>query len=197
MKATLKKTFSILFCLVFLFLAGFLLVGCNETETNDYITVGSDASFTNYQDVKFYNSSDLTITYQGNNHYTIEGSASIMTEEQATAYSTETGVSVGNGALYIVLNVKTGKGATEVVGWRSEEEKDVAFTEGEIGINYVTTATSANETKNFILVIHSGVNFLHENAQIWRIEVTTAVEEGETTETVVYTVDFSDLYNVN
>ena len=188
---TLKRTLLVLACLAMVLVAGVTLAACGGPGTNDYITEGENASFSN-SDVKFNNASDFQLVYQGNNHYIAQGTAAIMDKDQAAAWGTV------EGSKYVVVNVKMGAGSTSIVGWRNAETKDTAFTQKEINGSLIKNSSAKNETKNYILALSDGETPRHEDLQIWRIEVTPATEEGaEAQETIVYTIDFSALYTTN
>ena len=186
---TLKRTLLALACITMVLVAGVTHVACGGPGTNDYITEGENASFSN-SDVKFNNASDFQLVYQGNNHYVAQGTAAIMDKDQAAAWGTV------EGSKYVVVNVKMGAGSTSIVGWRNAETKDTAFTQKEIDGSLIKNSSAKNETKNYILALSDGDAFIHEDLKVWRIEVTPAASEGETVEPVYYTIDFSALYNV-
>ena len=184
---SLKKVVLSVFCLMLVLTAGVLLTACGGTQENDYVTPGTNASFTG-SDVKFNNSADFALVYKGDNHYEATGSCAKMDADQAKAWGTV------EGSEYVVVNVKMGKNSTAIVGWRTVEDKDKEFLENEIDDENIKRSTSSNETKNFILALTDGETPRHENEQVWRIEVTPKAEEGETATKVVYTIDFSKLY---
>lgn len=187
---SLKRALTIFACLAMVLVAGFTLAACGETQTNDYITPGTNASFSGSPDVKYNNASDFTLVYKGNNHYEATGSLATMDATQATTWG-----GVQEGAKYCVLNVKTGKDATGYIGWRSVEDKDKPFTEEEAtsdGVNVKKTSAS-NETKNYILALTDGVNERYPDKPIWRIQITPK----DSTEEITYTIDFSNLLGEN
>lgn len=187
---SIKRALTTFACLVMVLIAGLTLAACGGTESNEYITPGSNASFSSAPDVKYNNASDFALTYKGNNHYEATGSAAVMDATQASTWGTV------EGSKYVVVNVKMGEGSTAIIGWRSVENKDNAFEESEIDGTNIKTSTAANDTKNYILALSDGDAFRHEDLKVWRIEVTPAASEGETVEPVYYTIDFSALYNV-
>ena len=162
-------------------IGGLTLAACCGNE-NDYITEGRNASLAG-STVVFQNTEDFALSYDGDNHYIVSGSANVMNAEQ----SAETGFV--EQSKFVVVNVKTEKDATSVVGWRNNENKDTAFSDEEKAGEGIIQTTSANDTKNFIIVLSDGDTYLHAENTIWRIEVSV---EGE--ETVAYTIDLSNLY---
>ena len=182
MKRSLKSLISMFAVVAILLVAGMTLTSCGGV--NDYITPSRGASFSG-SDVKFTNASDFSLTYQGDNKYEANGSANTMSKEQASAWGTV------EGSKYVVLNVKMGVDGSAIIGWRNKETADKPFEESEIDGSLIKRSTASNETKNYILAISDGDTYRHEELPIWRIEVT----EKDATETKVFTVDFSKLYN--
>ncbi len=181
----MKKFLSGIACCVMILFAGLCLAACGGAPTNDYITPSAGASFSGSA-VKFANASDFTLEYKGKNNYVAKGSVNTMTAEQATAFGTT------EGSKFVVINVKMGKDSTAVVGWRTAENATTKFEENEIDGALVKSVTAQNETKNFVLALSEGQNAVHEENQIWRIEVKAAESE----EFVSYTIDFSAFYQV-
>lgn len=179
----MKKFLSCFACIAMILVAGVTLAACGGAQTNDYITPSTGASFSE-SSVKFSNANDFTLEYKGKNHYVAKGSASTMTQEQATAWGTEAG------SKFVVVNVKMGKNSTAVVGWRNDETKGTAFEAAEIDGTLIKNVTAANDTKNFILALTDGETLRHADKTIWRIEVKAAESE----DVGVYTIDFSAFY---
>lgn len=177
----MKKILSICACLAMVLVGGLTLAACCGNE-NDYITAGNNASLAG-SSVVFQNAEGFELVYDGDNHYTASGSTNVMNAEQ----SAET--SYAENSKFVVVNVKTEKDATSVVGWRNNENKDTAFSDEEKAGEGIIQTTSANDTKNFIIVLSDGDTYLHAENTIWRIEVSV---EGE--EMVAYTIDLSSLY---
>lgn len=182
MKRSLKSLISLFAVVAILFVAGITLSACGGG--NNYITPSDGASFSG-SDVKFTNASDFSLRYLGDNKYEANGSANTMTAEQASTWGTV------EGSKYVVLNVKMGVDGSAIIGWRDAETADKAFEESEIDGTLIKRSTASNETKNYILALTDGDTYRHEEFPVWRIEVT----EKDATETKVFTVDFSKLYN--
>ena len=179
----MKKFLKVLMCFAMVVFAGVALVGCGGTQTNDYITPSVSASIEG-SSVKFANANDFSLEYKGNNHYVAKGSAVVMSADQSTAYGTT------EGSKFVVINVKMGKDSTAVAGWRTTETKDTKFEAGEIDGSLVVSVTAKNDAKNFILALSDGQNAVHEDKQIWRIDVKASGSE----EVVSYTIDFSSFF---
>ena len=183
MEVNMKRILKIFMCLTLIIVSAYGLCACG-TEQNDYITANTSGASFSGSDVVFKNSDDFKVVYKGENHYVLEGSASVMSEEQATAWGT-----VVN-SKYVVLTVKMGEGANAIIGWRNADTMSTPYTEEEIDGSTIKRSTSKTATKNYILAISDGETLRHPDLKIWRIEVT----EKDATEAKIYTVDFSNLY---
>ena len=179
----MKKLLKVIMCFTMVLFAGVALVGCGGAQTNDYITPAVSASIEG-SSVKFANANDFSLEYKGKNHYVAKGSAVVMSAEQASAFGTS------EGSKFVVVNVKTGKDASFVAGWRTAENKDTKFEQSEIDGVLVKNGSAKNDTKNFILALSEGQNAVHEDSQIWRVEVKGAGSE----DVVSYTIDFSSFF---
>lgn len=184
MEVIMKKFLNMLLCLTLVIVSAYGLCACQSTPTNDYITANTSGASFSGSDVVYKNADDFKVVYKGDNHYVLEGSASVMNEEQATTWGT-----VAN-SKYVVLTIKMGEGAQAIIGWRDADTMGKAYTEEEIDGNIIKRSTAKNATKNYILAITDGDTPRHPELTIWRIEVTAK----DTTEAVVYTVDFSEMY---
>ena len=182
---TLKKVQIFAVCIFMALIVLLSFTACGE-KSNDYITVGKDASFSG-SDVKFNNAKDFELVYLGDNKYEAKGSPAIMTSEQASAWGTV------EGSKYVVINVKMGAGSTSIVGWRNVDTQDNAFEQSEIDGSLIKNSSAKNDTKNYILALSDGEIERHPDLKIWRIEVTPASSDGQA-EKVVYTIDFSAMY---
>lgn len=179
----MKKIQNILVCFALIAVSLVGLYACG-TPTNDYITANTTGASFSGSDVVYKNAEDFQVIYKGDNHYELQGSASAMTQEQATTWGT-----VEN-SKFVVLNIKMGAGANAIIGWRNSDTMNTPYTESEIDGSFIKRSTSKNESKNYILAITDGETPRHPENKIWRIEVTPK----DSTETVSYTVDFSNLY---
>lgn len=180
----MKKVLKV-FALIIMALTCLVTIpACNETPTNDYITANTTGASFSGSDVVYKNADNFKLVYKGDNHYVAEGSASVMTEEQATTWGTVVG------SKFMVVTVKIGAGSNAIIGWRNNETKNKAFVEDEIDGSLIKRSTAKNDTKNYILAVTDGETPRHPDLKVWRIEVT----EKDATEAKVYTVDFSALY---
>ena len=181
----MKKMLKIVACMILVIASILAIPACEQKpETNDYITVNTTGASFSGSDVVFKNAEDFKLTYQGDNHYVAEGSASVMNQEQATTWGTVVDTK------YIVVNVKMGKDSKSIIGWRNKETMNTAFTAEEIDGSLIKNSTCKDDAKNYILAISDGNTARHPELTIWRIEVTPK----DATEAIVYTVDFSALY---
>lgn len=180
----MKKVLRVITCMLLILTSILLIPACNEPNTNDYITANTSGASFSGSDVVYKNADDFKLTYQGNNHYVAEGSASVMNEEQAKTWGTVVD------SKYIVVTIKMGAGSNAIIGWRNNETMNNQFQAEEIDGSLVKNSTSKNDTKNYILAISDGKTARHPELTIWRIEVTPK----DATEAIVYTVDFSALY---
>lgn len=185
---SLKKSFTIFALISMVILAALTLGACGGPGVNNYITPGSNASFSSAPDVKYNNAAGFTLEYLGNNNYKAIGTLAEMDATQAKTWG-----NVQEGAKYCVLNIKMGKDSSALIGWRSVEDKDKAFTEEETNTqenkDNIKKISSSNETKNMILAITDGTNDRYPDMPIWRIQITPKDSE----EVITYTVDFSNL----
>ena len=177
------KVFAIMLLLVACFVA---MPACGETPPqNDYISANTSGSSFSGSDVVYKNADDFKLEYLGDNNYKAVGSASRMTEEQATTWGT-----VAN-SKFIVISVKMGVGGKAIIGWRNSETMNTPYSQEEIDGTFIKNSTTAkSETKNFILALSDGDTPRHPDFKIWRIEVT----EQDATEFKAFTVDFTELY---
>lgn len=180
----MKKVLKV-FALIIMALTCIVAIpACNKTPTDDYITANTTGASFSGSDVVYKNANDFKLVYKGDNHYVAEGSASIMTEEQATTWGTVAG------SKFIVVTIKMGAESNAIIGWRNEETKNNAFSEDEIDGTLIKKSSAKNDTKNYILAITDGDTPRHSDLKVWRIEVT----QKDATEAKAYTVDFSALY---
>lgn len=180
----MKKVIRLFTCMLLLMVCIFTIPACNEEPKDDFITANTQGASFSGSEVVFKNADDFKLTYQGDHHYVATGSASKMTDEQATAWGT-----VAN-SKFIVVTVKMGADSNAIIGWRNNETKSTAFTTEEIDGSLVKRSTAKNDSKNYILAISDGDTARHPDLKVWRIEVT----KKDSTEVITYTVDFSTLY---
>ena len=181
---SMKKVMSILACMVMVLVGGVLLASCGGTKTNnDVVATPTDKVVDFGGRTDWQNAEDLKLTYLGDNNYKAEGSAAIMSAEQGAAWGCD------EGSMYVILSIKMETGATLKTGWRTSADEE--FGKGE-GSNKDYSGTEG--VKEFVLGLSNGSTPTHTENPVWRCEVTNPVEEGETPTTVVFTIDFSALY---
>ena len=184
---TIKSFLAIFACIAMILVAGITLAACGE-KTNDNVVLTDTSKVVQFGGREdWQNSDDVTLKYLGDNKYEVTGTPATMSAEQGTAYGGLT-----EGSKYVLLSIKMEVGSTIVSGWKSTETADVAFGEGE-GKN--TTYKGEEGVKEYVLGLSNGETPLHAENPVWRIEITSPVEEGEQATTTVYTIDFSALYN--
>lgn len=184
---TLKSMISIIACVAMVLLAGFTLAACCGEETNDNVTLTSTEKVVDFGGRTDWKNSDATVlTYLGDNNYEVSGEVATMSAEQGTAWG-----GIAEGSKYVILSIKMEVGSTILSGWRESADDTFAEGEGKDG-DY----DGVEGVKEYVLGLTNGKTALHADAPVWRIEVTSPVEEGsdETPTTVVYTIDFSAIY---
>lgn len=182
---TMKRFLSIFACVVMVLVGGVLLASCGGTKTNDNVVATPTDETVEFQGLTDWkNADDFKLTYLGDNNYKAEGSAAIMTAEQGEKWG-----SVAEGSKYVIISIKMETGATLLTGWRTSA--DEGFGEGE---GSHKDYNGVEGKKEFVLGLTNGGTPLHTEDRVWRCEVTNPVEEGETSTTVVYTIDFSALF---
>ena len=111
-----------------------------------------------------------------------------MSEAQSAAFYG--GATEYAGSHYIILSIKMETGSTIRRAW--VENADVALTDDDKASSY----TGTQGVREYLLCIDGNyVDADHTAEPVWKIEVTSPVEEGSEEEptVVTYTIDFSEM----
>ena len=199
MKSKVSKSFlTVIACIALVVLAGFVLTACGEKTTNekpdiyatDYVVNFGGNDALEIPSANFENTDDfaLEVVDAKTNAYKAVGSAAVMSEAQSAAFYG--GATEYAGSHYIILSIKMETGSTIRRAW--VENADVALTDDDKASSY----TGTEGVREYLLCIDGNyVDADHTAEPVWKIEVTSPVEEGSEEEptVVTYTIDFSEM----